>query len=83
MAQEQFFCRECNKYYQSHQLTIIESTPFKTNISPITLKKLKQFLKQETGNRKNITTINHPGFGGIKIFCPNGHLLRFHKPWIS
>jgi hypothetical protein len=84
MAQDkQIFCKECNKHYQSHQLTIIESTPFKQNISPSTFKKLKQFLKHETGNRKKITTINHPGFGGIKIYCPAGHLLRFHKTWIS
>ena len=80
---KQFFCRECNRYYKSHQLTIIESTPFKQTSSPTILKKLKQFLKLKTGNRKKVPTINYPGFGGIKIFCPAGHLLQFHETWIS
>ena len=72
---EEIFCEECKRSYKPQKI-IIKDSP---GISSSTIRKLKKFLKKETGS----TVKNIPLPHGKQYCCPEGHLLEFKKTFIT
>ena len=73
------FCKQCNKQYPPESIIKHHATPFNRNISPDSIRKLKQFLKREYGTSRQV---NIPGSGGKTFLCPEGHILLSVRTWI-
>jgi hypothetical protein len=72
-------CKQCKKQYPPDEIIKHLSTPFSRNISPNSIRKLKQILKKEFGIS---VQINIPGSGGKSFLCPEGHILLSVRTWI-